>query len=110
LFIINEKDTIFHLFANEDDVTKLRYADFNKDGNLDFLEPRHSLSFQEILIRERLNVEGSQAYKIRIVSFQDGKLKYLKDNDGLEYFLFIAINDPLNPESSFQLLGFNWFK
>jgi hypothetical protein len=115
VFAITKTDTSFYLFSNSDDITGLRYGDFNNDNNLDFLVVNNGFSQSEIekLIAKDGNFKywecgNSQCYKITALTFTNGEWKILKDSKDEEYYFLIKLDDPLNPNSSFEILDYLW--
>lgn len=115
VFAITRTDTSLYIFSNADDITGLRYGDFNVDNNLDFLVVNHGFSQKDIatLINKDKNFKywecrNSQCYKITALTFANGNWKVLKDIKGEEYYFLIKLDDPLNPNSSFEILDYSW--
>jgi hypothetical protein len=114
-FAITPSDTSFYLFVNADDVTGLRYDDFNRDGNLDWLTVGHGFSRadEEILIKKGLKIneltcENSQCYKITAVTFSQGQWSPFMDAHQQEYYFLVRLAEPLDPDSGFTILAYYW--
>lgn len=115
LVAMSQADTSFYLFSNSDDITGLRYGDFNNDNQLDFLVVDHGFTPNDIdkLIAKDENFKywecnNGQCYKISAITFADGQWKILKDKEGKAYYFLIKLDDPLNPNSRFEMLDYVW--
>lgn len=120
VFAVNGRDTSLYEFIQVNNPSGLRYADFNKDKNLDFLKIENFISdveFKKMVQRnkeiEKLSCDSngeSQCYKITAITFKDGKWSLLKDQQGKPYYLFIRLDEFLDTEAGFILLDTHWFE
>ena len=115
VFATNGRDTSLQVFEQLDDVTGLRYGDFDRDKFLDFLVVENSVTNGDLKIAakrdkklENLDCYDSQCYKITAITFKNGHWTQLKDRYGKSYYFLIWLNEFLNPESGFQLLDAYW--
>jgi hypothetical protein len=115
VFAMSNQDTSFYLFENVDDVSGLRFGDFNKDNFLDFLVVDSGFSDEGLLKinkKKDKNVDWecdeSECYTITAITYKNGKWKKLKDKNNKEYYFLITLDDPLNPNSSFNIMDNYW--
>lgn len=115
VFAITGQDTSLQVFTNVEDVTGLRYGDFNQDKCLDFLVVGNGFSRDDLKdLGQRnkkqagLDCSDDQCYKITALTFKNGKWAELKDRNGELYYFLLRLNEALNPEAGFELLDANW--
>jgi hypothetical protein len=103
--------------VNADDITGLKFNDFDKDGNLDFLVVNHGFSIedeQKLAIKsndyKKLTCENSQCYKITVITLVNGEWRPLRNSQGDVFYFLIRLDEPLNPDSGFEVLDANWLE
>lgn len=112
---IYKSDTSFHYFINTDDIAGLRYSDINHDGFLDFFSIQSGFThkdIQKLVTRNKkyrnFTCSDAECYKITVFTFKKGRWEVMKAKNGEECFMLVKLDDPLNLNSSFQLLMSNW--
>lgn len=115
VFAINGQDTSLQVFTNIEDVTGLRYGDFDKDKSLDFLVLGNGFSREDVkkLVQRDKKLTGldcsdDQCYKITALTFKNGKWTELKDGNGKLFYFLLRLNEALNPDAGFELLDAYW--
>jgi len=116
VFGIAGSDTSLYVIENANDITGLKYGDFNKDKYLDFLVVKNYFSTEDLKNLIKKNGQrysnwdclNSQCYKITAITFKEGKWEILKDSNGKVYYFLILLDESLNPDSSFELLDSYW--
>jgi hypothetical protein len=108
VFYVNETFCDLFVLEHEDDIAKFRILDFNQDRHLDFLEVTHDLEDNEDKLLDAGKKEGANNYKIRVVSFLNGKWQYLKDASGKTYYIVIQLKRGLDPDSPYKIYASNW--
>ena len=117
VFAINGQDTSLQVFTNVEDVTGLRYGDFNEDKCLDFLVVGNGFSRDDLKklaqrgeMQAGLDCSDDQCYKITALTFKNGKWTALKDRNGKLFYFLLRLNEALNPDAGFELLDAYWVK
>lgn len=117
VFAINGQDTSLQVFTNVEDVTGLRYGDFNEDKCLDFLVVGNGFSREDLKklaqrgkMQAGLDCSDDQCYKITALTFKNGKWTALKDRNGKLFYFLLRLNEALNPDAGFELLDAYWME
>lgn len=108
VFYISGSFCDLYVLQHEDDLAKFRVLDFNQDKHLDFLEVTHDFDRKEQKMLESGKKEGMNNYKIRVVSFINGKWQYLKDSSGKVYYIVVQLEKGLDLYSPYKIYAFNW--
>ena len=115
VFAIIGQDTSLQVFTYVEDVTGLRYGDFNQDKCLDFLVVDNGFSRDDLkkLVKRNkkligLDCSDDQCYKITAHTFKNGKWTELKDRNGKLFYFLMRLNEALNPDAGFELLDAYW--
>lgn len=108
VFYVNGAFCDLFVLDHEDDMAGFRVLDFNQDKHLDFLEVTHDFEKAERKLLDAGKKEGMNNYKIRVVSFLNGKWQYLKDASGKTYYIVIQLERGLERDSPYKIYASNW--
>ena len=108
IFYVDGAFCDFYVLEHEDDLVRFRVLDFNRDKHLDFLEVTHDFDEKERKLLAAGKKTGMNDYKIRVVSFLNGKWQYLKDASGKTYYIVIQLEKGLDPNSPYKIYASNW--